>query len=605
MFTPSARGNPPPVRNDQVDPHQRRSGGTIAGLAQGRPEPGEAALPPVLFEAVLFDRDGTLVHDVPYNGDPTLVRPVAGAREALDRLRAAGLRLGVVTNQSGLARGRFSRSDLDRVNARVEELLGPFDSWQICPHAEPGPGVAGCRCRKPSPGMVADAARALGTTPDRCVLVGDIGADMIAAGAAGAAGILVPTAQTRPEEVAAAPAVAGDLPGAVDLILRRQRLVAGGDGRAEIGTAAAPASGVHRGRPRCVLVARPDSAGDVLVTGPAIRAVAAGADRVVMLCGPRGRAAAELLPGIDELIEWPLPWIDPQPTPVDRAEVDRLTARLAEVGADEAVLFTSFHQSALPLALVLRMAGVDRISAISDDYPGSLLDVRHRVPLGIPETERALSLAAAAGFPLPPDDDPTLRLRAECLDPLPGDGALAEPGYVVVHPGSSVAARACPPELCARIVAALAEAGHRVVVTGGPDEGALSARVAGRAGVDLGGQTSLTSLAAIIARAGCLVVGNTGPAHLAAALGTPVISLFAPTVSFGQWGPYRVPTVRLGDAAAGCRHTRATSCPVPGHPCLSSVEPESVVAAVRLLHTGGDPVPIFGAVPARVYGGAA
>ncbi|MFK3984135.1 HAD-IIIA family hydrolase [Micromonospora sp. NPDC050397] len=579
-----------------------------------------------MFEAVLLDRDGTLVHDVPYNGDPALVRPVAGAREALDRLRAAGLRLGVVTNQSGLARGRFSRADLDRVNARVEELLGPFDTWQICPHAEAGPGMAGCRCRKPSPGMVSDAARALGTTPDRCVLVGDIGADMIAAGAAGAAGILVPTSQTRPEEVAAAPAVAGDLPGAVDLILRRLRLVTGGqgddraaltagddraaltadgdretvtaDGDRETVTAggdqmtgsvgadhrrAATAGASTPRRPRRVLVVRPDSAGDVLVTGPAIRAVAAGADRVVMLCGPRGRAAAELLPGVDELVEWSLPWIDPRPKPLDRTEVERLTDRLARVGADEAVLFTSFHQSALPLALVLRMAGVERISAISDDYPGSLLDVRHRVPLGIPEAERALSLAAAAGFPLPAGDDPALRLRTECLEPGPSEGVLAEPGYLVVHPGSSVAARACPPELCARIVTALVEAGHRVVVTGGPGEGALTSRVAGRSGINLGGQTSLTGLAAIIARAGCLVVGNTGPAHLAAALGTPVISLFAPTVSFGQWGPYRVPTVRLGDASAGCRHTRATSCPLPGHPCLSEVEPESVVEAVRLL----------------------
>jgi ADP-heptose:LPS heptosyltransferase len=205
------------------------------------------------------------------------------------------------------------------------------------------------------------------------------------------------------------------------------------------------------------------------------------------------------------------------------------------------------------------------------------------VSLGIPEAERALSLAAAAGFPLPADDDPALRLRSECLDAVPTDGALADPGYVVVHPGSSVDARACPPELCARVVQALDAAGHRVVVTGGPGEGELCTRVAGHSGVDLGGQTSLTGLAAIIARAGCLVVGNTGPAHLAAAVGTPVVSLFAPTVSFGQWGPYRVPAVRLGNAAAGCRYTRATTCPVPGHPCLSNVEPRSVVEAVRLL----------------------
>ncbi len=582
MFTPAAPGNPPPVRYDSVDPHRSRSDAFRVDPAEGRSGSG-----PGLFDAVLFDRDGTLVHDVPYNGDPDLVRPVSGARAALDRLRAAGFRLGVVTNQSGLARGRFTEADLDRVHARIDALLGPFDTWQVCPHAQPAPGVErGCRCRKPAPGLIWDAARALRTVPARCVVVGDIGADMIAAGAAGAAGILVPTPVTRVQEVAAAPAVAGDLAAAVDLILRRQRL-AGGARRVDVPTGGAGTGGSRpterRRRPRTVLVARPDSAGDVLVTGPAIRAVAAGADRVVMLCGPRGRAAAEMLPGIDELIEWRLPWIDPEPGPVDRDQMQRLIARLAEVGADEAVLFTSFHQSALPLALVLRMTGVRRISAISDDYPGSLLDVRHRVSLGIPEAERALSLAVAAGFALPAGDDPVLRLRADCLPDPSTRGQPAEPGYVVVHPGASVPARACPPERYAEIVRALVAAGHRVVVTGGPGEGGLSARVAGHTAIDLGGQTSLTGLAGIIARAGCLVVGNTGPAHLAAALGVPVVSLFAPTVPFGQWGPYRVPVVRLGDAAADCRHTRATICPVPGHPCLSDIEAGSVVTAVRLL----------------------
>ncbi len=536
------------------------------GQPGGVPNPLSARLPgPSLFDAVLFDRDGTLIVDVPYNGDPARVEPVPGARAALDRLRGAGFRVGVVTNQSGLARGLFTADELAAVNARVEELLGPFDTWQVCPHDD----SANCRCRKPAPGMIQAAAAALGITPERCVVVGDIGRDMTAAGAAGAAGILVPTPITLAEEVAAAPAVAGDLTGAVDLILRRQRLVAG----------SAAAQLTERRRPACVLVARPDSAGDVLVTGPAIRAVAAGADRVVMLCGPRGRAAAELLPGIDEIIEWRLPWIDPEPGPVDPAGMEQLTARLAATGADEAVVFTSFHQSALPLALLLRMAGVGRVSAISDDYPGSLLDVRHRVPLGIPEAERALSLAAAAGFPLPAGDDVSLRLRADRLD----DPAVVGDGYVVVHPGSSVEARACPPQRCRDIVDALAAAGHRVVVTGGPGERDLATEVAGGSGEDLGGRTSLSGLAAVIAGADCVVVGNTGPAHLAAAVGTPVVSLFAPTVPFGQWGPFRVPTVRLGDAAAECRHTRAARCPLPGHPCLSDIDPADVVNAVRLL----------------------
>lgn len=536
--------------------------------AADRASSGSVASPrPVLYDAVLLDRDGTLIEDVPYNGDPEKVRPVPGARAALDRLRAAGLRLAVVTNQSGLARGYFGGEQMLAVHARVEELLGRFDAWLVCPHDD----ADGCDCRKPAPGLVYAAARELGTTPSRCVLVGDIGRDVAAAMAAGAAGVLVPTPVTRPEEVAAAGWVATDLPAAVAEILRRQQAV--------------QPSTPPTGPVRTALVVRSDSAGDVLVTGPAIRAVAAGAERVVLLCGPRGRAAANLLPGVDEIIEHPLPWIDPTPGPVDPEALRSLTARLGAVDVDQAVVFTSFHQSALPLALLLRMAGIDRIAAISDDYPGSLLDVRHRVPVGVPEPERALSLAAAAGHRLPDDDEPVLRLRRDAVPPRPAD--LGDPGYVVLHPGSAASSRACPPEVATRIVGALTDAGHRVLVTGGPDERAVTARVAAAGGTDLGGRTDLAGLAAIVADASAVVVGNTGPAHLAAAAGVPVVSLFAPTVPFGQWGPYRVPTVRLGDAAAPCRDTRAASCPVPGHPCLSAVDPDDVVDALRTLAVSG------------------
>jgi histidinol-phosphate phosphatase family protein len=542
---------------------------------------GIGSVVPTLFDAVLCDRDGTLVVDVPYNGDPGEVRPVPGARQALDRLRSVGLRLGVVTNQSGLADGRFSESDLRRVHARITELLGPFDTWQVCPHG----ATAGCRCRKPAPGLVYSAASALGTVPGRCVVVGDIGRDIAAAGAAGASAILVPTAATLPSEIAAAPAVAGDLGHAVDQILRRQRLWSGAGGYPVPRTSdrAAPVGGGAAGPAGRVLVARCDSAGDVLVTGPAIRAVAARAATVVMLCGPGGRAAAELLPGVDEVVECRLPWIDPDPEPVRPEFMDHLVARLAALAVDEAVIFTSFHQSPLPLALLLRHAGVRRISAISDDYPGSLLDVRHRVPLSLPEPERAMSLAVAAGFSLPEGDDGALDVRRDV--PAAVADLTGAAGYLVVHPGSSVPARACPPQRCGEIVTALAAAGHRVVVTGGPGERELTAATAGRDAVDLGGRTSLAGLAGVLAGADCVVVGNTGPAHLAAAVGTPVVSLFAPTVPFGQWLPYRVPWVRLGDAAAACRHTRAARCPVPGHPCLAGVEPAEVVAAVELLRS--------------------
>jgi histidinol-phosphate phosphatase family protein len=166
-------------------------------------------------DAVLLDRDGTLVHDVPYNGEPDRVEPVPGARAALDRLRAAGIRVGVITNQSGVARGVVTLPQVAAVNRRVDELLGPFADWQVCPH---GPDD-GCECRKPRPGMVRAAAHALGVDVRRCVVIGDTGADVAAAEAAGAVGVLVPNAVTRREEVAAASRVFAGLAEVVDAVL--------------------------------------------------------------------------------------------------------------------------------------------------------------------------------------------------------------------------------------------------------------------------------------------------------------------------------------------------------------------------------------------------
>ena len=164
---------------------------------------------------MLLDRDGTLILDVPYNGDPDLVKPFPRAREALDRLRAAGVSLAVVSNQSGVARGLLSADQVSAVNRRVDDLLGPLGPFGVCPHAP----ADGCGCRKPAPGLVLEAAAALGVAPERCAVVGDIGADVEAARAAGARGVLVPTPATRREEVDAAPEVARDLGAAVDLLL--------------------------------------------------------------------------------------------------------------------------------------------------------------------------------------------------------------------------------------------------------------------------------------------------------------------------------------------------------------------------------------------------
>ncbi|HEV7951698.1 MAG TPA: HAD-IIIA family hydrolase [Glaciihabitans sp.] len=165
--------------------------------------------------AVLFDRDGTLVHDIPLNTDPNRLRLMPTARASMRRLHDARIPVGVITNQPGIASGTITRSSVDAINARIDALLGPFTLFSVCPHGE----HAGCKCRKPQPGMVLSAARTLSVSPSQIAVIGDIGSDMAAATAAGARGILVPTEHTRAEEIVAAREVAPDLSTAIELLL--------------------------------------------------------------------------------------------------------------------------------------------------------------------------------------------------------------------------------------------------------------------------------------------------------------------------------------------------------------------------------------------------
>jgi ADP-heptose:LPS heptosyltransferase len=331
------------------------------------------------------------------------------------------------------------------------------------------------------------------------------------------------------------------------------------------------------------VVARLDSAGDVLITGPAVRAVAASHDGVTFLAGPRGRAAAELLPAVDEIIEWQAPWVDFDSPELTATHVESLVKQLRDVAPSRVYIFTSFHQSPLPLALICRMADVPWVGAISEDYPGTLLDLRHHVEAGIPEPWRALSLVRAAGCELPAGDDGMLSVRRP--PPLPSDIAatLGATPYVVFHPGAAVPARRPTTARSAQMVAALAAEGHRVVVTGDESERALTAAVARTNGIDLGGRTAFATLGAIYAAARVVVAPNTGPAHLAAAVRAPVVSLFAPVVPASQWTPHGDNVIRLGNQDAPCRATRARTCPVDGHPCLDGITDSELLAAVERL----------------------
>ncbi|WP_233121097.1 glycosyltransferase family 9 protein [Tersicoccus sp. Bi-70] len=354
-----------------------------------------------------------------------------------------------------------------------------------------------------------------------------------------------------------------------------------------------------------MLAVRLDSDGDVLLTGPAIRALARLGE-VDLLASPSGAAAGQLLPEVADVLVFDAPWSGFAPPAVDADATRALVEDLAARHHETAVIFTSFHQSPLPMALLCRLAGIGRIAATSEDYPGSLLDVRHRrdaPPGGGHESEAALALALAAGAPDPGPGGTALAVRR----PLPAvperllpDGLLPaggsgndDGGFVVLHPGASVPSRALTTEHAATMAAGLAAAGRTVVVTGGPAEAARCADVVAQALatapdatiVDIAGRTSLAELAAVLDAAACVVVGNTGPAHLAAAVGTPVVSLFSPVVPAQRWAPHGVPTIVLGDQHAACRDTRARECPVPGHPCLSDVSAAEVVTAVAALTT--------------------
>jgi ADP-heptose:LPS heptosyltransferase len=328
-------------------------------------------------------------------------------------------------------------------------------------------------------------------------------------------------------------------------------------------------------RPR-VLVARLDNVGDVLLSGPAVRAVAAAAD-VVYLAGPQGRAAAELLPGVSRVVEFRCPWIHEDAPPVLRDELEQLACQLAGEQLDAAAILTSSHQSALPLAMVLRLATSARLAAVSHEYPGSLLDVRIPGDPDLHEVERALAVVGALGYELPEDDDGALEVTAVPRRRMPGQGGHRP---VVIHPGASAPARTWSPERWSELCAVLVADGHEVVVTGSHGERELTALVASAGARDLGGATSIDGLARLLASASVVVTGNTGPMHLAAAVGTPVAALLAPTVPPERWRPWMVDHRLLGWLDIGCRNCRLRHCPLPDQPCLSTVGVDEVRGAV-------------------------
>jgi ADP-heptose:LPS heptosyltransferase len=329
-------------------------------------------------------------------------------------------------------------------------------------------------------------------------------------------------------------------------------------------------------------VVRPDGMGDMVLAGPAIRALAASSSRLLVLGSPSNVAVARLLPGVDAVREWRCPWIAADAPGVTDTTTERVVEWVRLHDVQRAAVLCSSHQSPLPTALLLRCAGVETIAAVSHDYAGSLLDARIVGDPAMHEVERNLAVASALGASLPCGDDGRLRVSTSAAAPLAvpaGTGSL-----VAVHPGASVPARTATPRRWRAVVAALTSAGHRVVVTGSMADAALVREVVGTSPALPSCSPEVAELAAVLGAVDVVVAGNTGPAHLAAAVGTPVVSLFPPTVDHRRWHPWGVPHVLLGDLSIPCAGCRSQTCPRADargeQPCIAGVDESLVVDAV-------------------------
>ncbi|WP_055478108.1 glycosyltransferase family 9 protein [Sphaerimonospora mesophila] len=352
-----------------------------------------------------------------------------------------------------------------------------------------------------------------------------------------------------------------------------------------------------------VLVVRPDNLGDVLMAGPALRALrrAAPDARLDLLAAPAGAAAARLLPEVDGVLTCSVSWQEAGPGEVPVAADLDLIDRVRHGGYGAAVVLTSFSQTPWPAGYLCRLAGVPVRVGMSKEFGGAGLT--HWVPSppdGLHQVDRALHLLERVGVP-PVDGRLRVRVPAEAVgaarDLLGDRGPTGS--YALILPGASCPARRYPAGRFARVAGLLATSGLRIVVAGTAKEAALVAEVAGDTpGVTaLAGELDVPALAAVVAGARVVVCNNSGGAHLAAALGTPVVVLFSGTEQVGQYLPRFAPASVL-TVPTGCAPCRQFRCPYALE-CLD-LPPERVVAeAVRLAAPGRSQDPYDGSREGR------
>lgn len=337
-----------------------------------------------------------------------------------------------------------------------------------------------------------------------------------------------------------------------------------------------------------ILAVRLDNMGDVLMASPALGALRAMAGRLSLLCSSSGAALGPHLPAVDTVLSYEASWVKRSASSArqDRAAVRRIAA----LRPDAAVIFTTYSQSALPAALMLRLAGVPKVLAYSRENPYRLLSN------WVPETEphlvqrhevlRHLHLVATVGA-VTEDTRLTFALRQKDIDGLRRKllacGMKDSGGWIAVHAGASAQSRRYPARLFVRVLDGLCREGRRVLLLGGAEEPDLAAALAAygrpaREVVNLGGRLTVGEMGAAIAGADVLVCNNSGPAHVAAALQVPVLVLYALTNP--QHTPWQT-VQKVLNRPMPCSYCYSSVCPHGEPACLAGVSPGQVLQAAR------------------------
>ncbi len=342
-----------------------------------------------------------------------------------------------------------------------------------------------------------------------------------------------------------------------------------------------------------ILCVRLDALGDVLMTTPALRALkeALPGRRITLLTSPAGAESAALIPSVDEVIIYAAPWMKATSPRADSRADRALIRRLHDARFDAAAIFTVYSQNPLPAAMLCTLAEVPLRLAHCRENPYQLLT--HWVPDPEPEhllrreVRRQLDLVRSVGCQIS-DERMVLEVpsgaRMRVLGQLQRLGVDPRSAWVVIHPGATAPSRRYPPEQFALAARRLVlDVDMQVIFTGSSAERTEVEQIQTAMGVhsfSLAGELDLGELAALLAMAPLLIANNTGPVHVAAAVGTPVVDLYALTNP--QHTPWGVPN-RVLNHDVPCKYCYKSVCPEGHHHCLTLVPPEAVVEAVRAL----------------------